>query len=305
MLHARILSYFDEVSRAGSVRKAAERLHVSPTAINKQILQFEAQNGIALFERLPRGMRLTAAGELLLAHVRRTLNDERHTYRQIEQLRGQTAGEIRFATMSGLAAGLIPRIVTRFQQGSPHVRIAVTTAFIGDMIKLLDDREIDLALAYNLPPDPRLAVIDTFDAALGLVVAADHPLAGMHVARVQDCLGYPIILADEFMVMGRNVQEMFARAQVPLHPAHRTNSIEYMKALSRHSEAVAFLSLFDVEEEVQAGTLAWTPLTGQTAPNHLQLVRLRQRPVSGPAEVFARDMAKTIREVAARLSSAA
>lgn len=296
MLHSRVLTYLDEVARSGSVRKAAERLHVSPTAVNKQILLLEAQHGIALFERLPRGLRLTAAGELLVAHVRRTLNDQRHTGRQIEQLRGLTAGAIRLATMNGLAAGLLPRIVLRFQQTSPQIRVSVTTAFIGDLVKLLDDREIDLCLAYNLPPDPRVTVIDTFDAALGLVVAADHPLAAVPAARVQDCFGYPIVIADEFMVMGRNVRDMFARAQVPLHAAHRANSTEYMKALAQHGEAVTFLSRFDVDEELRAGVLVWRPLSGQTAPNHLQLVQPRPRPVNVPAELLAREIVATIHE---------
>jgi DNA-binding transcriptional LysR family regulator len=190
---------------------------------------------------------------------------------------------------------LLPRIVLRFEQTSPQVRISVTTAFIGGLIKLLDDREVDLCLAYNLPPDPRLTVIDTFDAALGLVVAAGHPLAAVPVARVQDCLDYPIVIADEFMVMGRNVRDMFAKTQTPLHGAHIASSTEYMKALVRHGEAVTFLSRFDVDQELRAGTLIWRPLSGQTAPNHLQLVQPRPRPVNVPAELLAREIAATIR----------
>jgi DNA-binding transcriptional LysR family regulator len=291
-----MLAYLDEVARSGSVRKAAERLHVSPTAVNKQILQLEALHGIVLFERLPRGMRLTAAGELLVAHVRRTLSDQRHTWRQVEALRGLTGGDIRLATMNGLASGLLPRIVLSFQQTSPHVRISVTTGFIGGLIKLLDDRETDLCLAYNLPSDPRWQVIDTFDAALGLVVAADHPLAVVPVARVQDCLDYPIVIADEFMAMGRNVRDMFAKAQAPLHAAHSANSTEYMKALALHGRAVTFLSRFDVDDELRAGTLVWRPLSGQTVPNHLQLVQPRSRPVNAPADMLARAIATTIHE---------
>jgi DNA-binding transcriptional LysR family regulator len=278
------------------VRKAAERLNVSPSAVNKQILLFEAQQGIELFERLPRGMRLTAAGELLVAHVRRTLNDQRHTQRQIEQLRGLVAGEIKLATMNSPAASLLPRIITRFLHKAPQMRISVRAAFIGDMMKLLLDREIDLCLAYNLPPDPRLIVIESYDAALGLVVRADHPLASQPTARVQDCVNYPIIVADEFMLISRTVQDMFAMAQVPLYPTHRSNSVEYMKAIALHSDAVAFLSRFDVDEEVRAGTLAWRPLTGQIAPNRLLLAQLRQRPVNVPAELLAREIAATIQE---------
>lgn len=62
---SRFAVYFMEVARHGSLRKTAERLHVSASAINLQILQAKEDLGIPLFEQLPGGMRMTAAGELL------------------------------------------------------------------------------------------------------------------------------------------------------------------------------------------------------------------------------------------------
>ena len=70
MNHLRFLKYFDEVVRAGSIRLAAERLHVAPSAVNRRIQDLEEELGLPLFERLPRGMRLTAAGELFVTYVR-------------------------------------------------------------------------------------------------------------------------------------------------------------------------------------------------------------------------------------------
>src|SRR2546427_7102394 len=69
---------FDEVARRGSVRKAAVTLHLTAAAVNQQILNLEAQVGVPLFDRLPRGMQLTTAGELMLAAVRRSRSEE-HT----------------------------------------------------------------------------------------------------------------------------------------------------------------------------------------------------------------------------------
>ncbi|WP_179208886.1 LysR family transcriptional regulator [Salinicola salarius] len=72
------LRYFEEVARQGSLRKAAERLHVAASAVNRQILKLEAELGVPLFERLPRGLRLSAAGELMLYQIRQWQRDERH-----------------------------------------------------------------------------------------------------------------------------------------------------------------------------------------------------------------------------------
>ncbi|MDH0912391.1 LysR family transcriptional regulator, partial [Rhizobium pusense] len=66
MLHARMLMYLDEVVRSGSIRKAAMKLNVASTAINRQIIALEEELGQPIFERMPRRLRLTATGEALI-----------------------------------------------------------------------------------------------------------------------------------------------------------------------------------------------------------------------------------------------
>ena len=93
----RALLYVDAIARAGSVRKAAERLNVAASAVNRQLLDLERELGVELFERLPRGMRATAAGETLLAHIRRQRRDFEATRQQLEALRGLRRGRVRIA----------------------------------------------------------------------------------------------------------------------------------------------------------------------------------------------------------------
>src|ERR1700733_8506757 len=100
MLHGRLLLYLDEVARAGSMRKAAERLNVAASAINRQILALEHDLGTPLFQRRPRKMVLTAAGEVLIRHIRQTLRDLERARSKIEELKGLTRGEITIAIMS-------------------------------------------------------------------------------------------------------------------------------------------------------------------------------------------------------------
>src|SRR5689334_16391347 len=82
----RIFRYVDAVARYGSIRKAAEALHVVSSALNRRILDLEAELGSPLFERLPRGVRPTAAGELFLDYVRRSMRDLEVVSAQIEEL---------------------------------------------------------------------------------------------------------------------------------------------------------------------------------------------------------------------------
>ncbi len=88
MLHSRLLKYLDEVARLGSIRKASVRLNVASSAINRQILALENELGTPIFERMPRRLRLTATGEVLIAHVRETLKGHQRVEAHIEALEG-------------------------------------------------------------------------------------------------------------------------------------------------------------------------------------------------------------------------
>jgi len=124
MLQHRLLMYLDQVARAGSIRKAAARLHISASAINRQILALEDELGTPLFQRLPRKMVLTAAGEVLIHHVRQTFKELEWAQVKIEELKGLRRGEVTVAMMSGLAANLI-RFFRRLKGGGEEVGVRV------------------------------------------------------------------------------------------------------------------------------------------------------------------------------------
>ena len=121
MLHSRLMEYVDQVARLGSIRAAGARLHVAPSAINRQILLLEEELGEPLFERLPRGMRPTQAGEILVAHIRSTMQQYRETIAEMQSLRALPSGEITVATVSGLASSILPATAARFHDRSPTI----------------------------------------------------------------------------------------------------------------------------------------------------------------------------------------
>src|SRR5258707_12341705 len=127
MLHSRLLKYLDEVARLGSIRKAAARLNGASSAINRQILALENELGAQIFERMPRRLRLTAMGEVLITHVRETLKGHQRVESHIEALKGLTRGEVTISTMNGLAAGPLPRFLSGILDAHPrlHIRLPV------------------------------------------------------------------------------------------------------------------------------------------------------------------------------------
>jgi DNA-binding transcriptional LysR family regulator len=109
----RLLTYVDAVTRHGSIRKAADALSVASSALNRQILDLETDLGTALFERLPRGVRLTAAGEVFLAYARQAISELKAVESQVEQLRGLVRGQVGVAAVESVAGELLPSAITR------------------------------------------------------------------------------------------------------------------------------------------------------------------------------------------------
>ena len=94
---SRFTRYFLEVTQHRSIRRAAEVLHVSASAIDRQILKVEEELGVPLFERLPSGLRLTSAGELVLANARQWQKEYARTREQIDEMQGATLASRRSA----------------------------------------------------------------------------------------------------------------------------------------------------------------------------------------------------------------
>lgn len=236
----RLLTYVDAVARHGSIRKAADALSVASSALNRQILDLETDLGTALFERLPRGVRLTAAGEVFLAYARQAISELKAVELQVEQLRGLVRGQVGVAAVELVAGELLPSAITRFQAEHPNVRFHVRIGAPEDLVSALIADQVDLILTHYPPPRKHVAIVATAEQALCALVVSDHPLAGHSDLRLRDCLAYPLALADATLAGRALIEQVLARASFDLDPRLVSNSVEMMKAFARINRGVCF-----------------------------------------------------------------
>ena len=304
MIHSRLLRYLDEVVRAGSIRQAAERLNVAPSAINRQILDLEKELGTAIFQRLPRGLRLTSAGEILIAHVRQTLKDYDRVRERMLDLEGLRAGHVVVAAMNGLAEGVVPAAALRFRARYPRVKISVRSALAQPIVRGVEEGDADLGLAYNLPAQHGLHVVQLFETQLGAVVGARHPLATQTSIRLSDCTDYPLVTADETLSINRILRAAFTSAQLPLVAAFETNSVAMMKGLVRDGRHVTFLSRPDVAFPGHDGNLVFLPLRGTSLPSQpLALVHRANATPGIAASLFAEELRAALEDTLPRATA--
>lgn len=156
MRHLKIYYAIRLIQRQGSIRKAAEELAVSPSALNRSIQTFEEAIGTSVFERIPTGVRLTAAGELLLDLIDRHLIEFEELQRQLGSLRDGQTGKLRVGLGDDISAGLPLSAIMDLEAEMPGVS---TELVFGDALRLLRQREVDLAIVTNPETDHAVEIL--------------------------------------------------------------------------------------------------------------------------------------------------
>lgn len=275
MQHLRYLDYVDTVARCGSIRSAADALHVAASAVNRRIKELERELGTPIFERLPTGVRLTAAGELFIGYTRRRTADLEQVRSEIESLHGLRRGTVSMAASQALAPAFLPRAMVGFQAAHPGVGFAVKVLDRERAVQALADFEVDLCLVFNPPPVRGMRILAQARQRTCAVVAADHPLAGRASVRLKDCLQYPVALPDGSLSGRGVIDDLLEHSSEQPVAALVCNSFEMMHAFARESGGVSFQIALGAQGDPQ---LRAVPIEERGLPaSRLVLLALRDR----------------------------
>lgn len=256
----RLLAYIDAVARHGSIRKAADFLHVASSALNRQILDLEADLGSTLFERLPRGVRLTAAGEIFLSYARQAISELKAVESQVEQLRGLVRGQVNVAAVESVAGDLLPSAISSFQENHPNVRFHVRIGAPEELISALASDQADLILTHYPPPKKHVAIAAIAEQAVCALMTNDHPLATRDELRLRDCLSFPLALADPTLALRALIEQALAETSFDLDPRLVSNSFEIMRAFARLNRGIYLQFRKPGRGSIPSGDMVAVPL---------------------------------------------
>jgi len=164
MRHLRIYRAIRLIQRTGSIRKAADLLAVSSSALNRSVQAFEDEMTLPVFERIPGGVRLTTAGELLLDLLDRHLTEFDDFRTQLVNLREGLSGVLRLSLGSDIGAGQVLAAVREFEAAFPAVSVEMSG---DDTTEGLQRRDADLALLTNPETDDSVDVVHVQRVRLG------------------------------------------------------------------------------------------------------------------------------------------
>ena len=294
-MHAAALAYFRETARLGSIRRAASHLNVAASALNRQILNLEASLGTPLFDRLPSGMRLTAAGELLLRHVVATLHDFDAVRAQIDDLRAARSGHVTIVAIDSLLVNFLPRALDRFRADFPAVSYTLDAVSPTDVPQLVADGAADMGFAFVARVGRAVHFAAEIPAPIGVIMPADHPLAAKRAIRFQDAAIFPFLAQAGPLPRSADIDPDFTRFRASLKPRLTSNSIQALKVAIRLGMGIAYFTRLGFLDEIERGEMVWRPFESP-AINALRigLVVAEGRTPTAPARQLTRRLVEEL-----------
>jgi DNA-binding transcriptional LysR family regulator len=210
-MELRQLEYFAAVARFGHFGRAAQEVYVTQSALSQQVARLEAELGVALLVRTPKGVELTPAGVELCEHATSILGQVARARAAIDGHRGAARGVARIGATAHDSAALPPALVA-FHRAHPQVQLSLRHCGPAQLTELLAARMVDVAILgvdEDGPPMPAGATARILSKEpLRLVCASDDPLAGTNRQTIQVLRGVPVILPER----GTALRELVVRS---------------------------------------------------------------------------------------------
>lgn len=249
------LRYFLEVARSGSVRLASEHLNVAASALSRQIQNLEIEIGMPLFERRPRGMVLTPAGEIYARYAHALSLEKDRVVSELEELRGLKRGLVRVHSVEGVIADVVTESIAHFRARHPGVRFRLIASGTDDVVAAVREGLADIGVSFNAQPDAAVHFVRRFDDPVVAVMRPGHDLARRGRVPLQALADLPLALPEAGFGIRRLVDEACRRLGVSLTPMLETNSIEALRGFARTGAGVSILPRTSCRRELKTGAI--------------------------------------------------
>ena len=245
------LRFIDVVAREGSIRKAADKLSITSTALNRRILQIEDEIGQPLFERLPGGVRLSTAGEIFLQHIRSQFADLARVQSQISDLSGIRRGHVQIASGADALRRFLPVAIASYRAVHPAVSFDLARCYGDEAEARLFSLDSDIALIFAPIRAAHVHVAATVRQQVHCVMPADHRLASKDSIRIRDLAGERLVLPTSQSGVRQLLDTALMRRNVDLEVILESDSFEFMQNFL-HFESALF---FQIPIAVDAGNV--------------------------------------------------
>jgi DNA-binding transcriptional LysR family regulator len=266
MLNVGRLRVLREVAHRGSLSAAALSLSYTQSAISQQISTLEAETGLTLLERHPRGVSLTAAGQALVGHAEGILAGLEAAEQALAAIAGLRGGRLRIASFPTAGATLMPRAIAEFRSAYPDVELSLAEGEPEEIAPRLRAGELDLALLFEFAGESlfeeRMTRVELLEDPMFLALPRTHRLAARQHLRLEDLSAQAWVQTSQSSPCARHVVRSCHVAGFEPNVAFESDDYQTVQGLVAAGVGVALiprLALSAVREDIAIRSLSPAP----------------------------------------------
>jgi DNA-binding transcriptional LysR family regulator len=259
-LDSRQLRAFRVLAQTGSFTQAARELHLTQSAVSQSMKALEGDIGCRLFDRVGKKAVLTQAGEQLLEHATRILEEMTAAREALSKLGKWGHGRLRLGASATACQLLIPPVLREFKESFPDHVITIEPGDTPQLVAALLRQRIDLALSLEVDKEPQLDFHPLFTDELQFLVSPLHPWARSGRVERKDIPREKYILYSKSSVTFRLIEEFFDREQMVLKTVMEVGTMEATKELVKLGLGISILAPWIAQKEIDDGSLVTLPL---------------------------------------------
>ncbi len=271
----------------GTIRSAAERLGIAPSAVSRQISLLEEELGTVLVERNRSGVVPTEAGRLMIDYFRQHSAHRYDMMAKIDALRGLQKGSVSVVCGEGFAENMITGPVRDFHQDYPGISLSLEITGTTEIMRRVTEDEAEIGLVYYAPADSHIVSRRAARQPMYAIVGPGNPLRQAAHTTLRELQSWPIALLKGVYGIRQIIEDAEREDRVRLHPTLTTNLISVLANFVANDQGVTLLPPFSVSAALRSGELFAVPVKNTALQNpEVQLITRAGRHLSPAANRF-------------------
>jgi len=258
----RQLEILQAIAETGSFTACGRKLHVSQSAISRQILLLEEELGEPLFLRVGRQVRMTPAAESLVQLGQRVFQDVRETVGTITDRTRELRGTLRLSGGMTVCLYVFPPLLKHLRRVHPHLDVRLTVATAGRSVQEIRAGRVDAGLLTLPVEESDLVTVPVLREELLLVTMPTHPLARRRTVAPRDLAALPFVLFEIGSATRRVIDNFFASESIEPTLVMDTENVEIIKAMVKTGLGIGIVPYQAIAREVKAGQLFCSRIEG-------------------------------------------
>ena len=282
------LYIFQMVANHLSFSRAAEAMEITQPAVSIQVQELEKFLGIILFHRRPRGLRITEAGDAVLAYAQQIFSLSKQLVDTVQEMEDLQSGHLLLGASTTPGEYVLPIVVGRFRQMYPGIHVELVIGNTRTIIQRILDRDMDLGMVGDHVEEfsSELEMVDYQDDEIVLVAAPSHPAASLVRPTVEQIVSLGLVAREEGSATRLAAERQFRKLGTAPEIAIELGSNQAIKQAAMAGGGIGIISRLGITAELNAGMLVVLDVAGWECRRPLTLIQPKDRYLSPSQRAF-------------------